>query len=42
MTFHRMCIYIIFGSVWVAEWPPSGKELLIRLIICSLYIFDYL
>ena len=28
-----------FSSVCVAEWPPFGKELLTRLIICSLY-FD--
>ena len=27
-----------FSSVWVAVWPPSGKELLTRLTICSLCI----
>ena len=35
------CVYIIhitFSSVWVAEWPPFGKELFIRLTICSLCI----
>ena len=24
------------SSIWVAEWPPFGKVLLILLIICSL------
>ena len=38
MTFHLMCIYIIFSPVWVAEWPPFGKELLTRLTICFLCI----
>ena len=37
-TFHLMCVHIIFSSVWVAEWPPFGKELLTRLTICSLCI----
>ena len=36
VTFHLMCVHIIFSSVWVAEWPALGKELLIRLTICSL------
>ena len=31
-------VFILF-IVWVAEWPPFGKELLIRLTICSLCIF---
>ena len=37
-------VYIIFSSVWVAGWPPFGKELLTQLTICSLCIlyFDYL
>ena len=31
-----------FNQVEVAEWPPFGKELLIRLTVCSLYImFKY-
>ena len=30
----------MFGSVKVAEWPPSGKELLTLLTICSLCIFS--
>ena len=38
MTFHYMFVHNIFSSVWVAEWPPFGKELLTRLTICSLYI----
>ena len=25
MTFHLTRVHIIFNSVWVAEWPPSGK-----------------
>ena len=28
----------MFCSVWVAEWPPFGKELLTCLTKCSLYI----
>ena len=38
MTFHLMCVHIIFSSVLVAEWPYFGKELLPRLTICSLCI----
>ena len=38
-TFHLMFVHI-FGSVWVAEWPPFGKEMLTRLVICS--HFNYL
>ena len=29
-----------FGSVYVAEWPPFGKELLTRFTICSLCIMS--
>ena len=37
-----MFILFLFSSVCVAEWSPLGKELLTRLIICSLCIvFDY-
>ena len=38
-----MCSYY-FSSVWVAEWPPFGKELLTRLTIyslCSLTICNF-
>ena len=38
VTFHLVCVHIIFNSVWVTEWPPFGKELPTRLIICSLNI----
>ena len=34
------CVHIICSSVWVAEWPPFGKELLTRLNICSLCILS--
>ena len=37
-------VYIIFISVWVAEWLTFGKELLTQLTICSLCIltiFDF-
>ena len=34
--FH-VCLYH-FSSVWVAEWPPFGKELIPRLTICSFCI----
>ena len=32
-----MFVHII-TVVWVAEWPPFGRELVIRLTICSLRI----
>ena len=32
-----VCLYC-FSSVWVAEWPLFGKDLLTRLTICSLCI----
>ena len=38
VTFHLMCVHIIFSSVWVAEWPSFGKERLTRFTICSLCI----
>ena len=38
MTFHLICVQNIFSSVWDAEWPAFGKELLTRLTICSLCI----
>ena len=38
MTFHLMCVHIMFSSFSLAEWPPFGKELLTRLTICSLCI----
>ena len=31
MKFHLMFVNIIFSPVWVAEWPPFGKELPTRL-----------
>ena len=33
-----ICVHIIFRVVSIAEWPSFGKELLTRLIICSLCI----
>ena len=33
-----MCSYYLFSSLWVAKWPPLGKELLTRLTVCSLCI----
>ena len=41
LTFHLTCVHI-FSTVSVAEWPPFGEYLLIRLTICSLLYFDYL
>ena len=35
MTFHLMFVHYTFSSVWDAEWPPFGKELPIRLAMCS-------
>ena len=43
VPFHIMCVHIIFSLVWVAEWPPFGKELLTRLTIslCILTICNF-
>ena len=35
VTFHPMFVHNTFSSVWVAEWPPFGKELPTRLAVCS-------
>ena len=42
--FHLMFVHYTFSSVWVAEWPPFGKELSIQLAVCShcvLYICSF-
>ena len=41
MTFHLMCVHIIFSLVQVAEWTPFGKELLTLLTICSHCILTF-
>ena len=33
--FHSMFVHYTFSSVWAAEWPPFGKKLPARLVICS-------
>ena len=38
--FHLLCVKIILNKVKVAELPPFGKELLIRLTICFLSIMS--
>ena len=36
VMFHFMFAHYTFSSVWVAEWwPPFGKQLPARLVICS-------
>ena len=35
VMFHFMFVHYTFSSVWVAEWPPFGKQLTARLAICS-------
>ena len=40
MTFHLLCVLFMYCSVWVAEWPPSGKQLLTRLTTCSLCVLS--
>ena len=40
VAFHFMCDHIIFSLVWVAECPSFRKELLTRLIICSICILN--
>ena len=41
-TNHLMIVHIIVSSVWVAEWPPSGKELPTRLTMFTICNFSYL
>ena len=38
VMFHFMFVHYTFSSVWVAEWPPLGKQLPARLTICILSI----
>ena len=38
VMFYHMCVHNMVSSVWVAEWPFFGKELLTRLTMCSLCI----
>ena len=33
--FYLMFVHNTFSSVWVAEWPPFGKEPPTRLALCS-------
>ena len=35
VMFHFMFVHYTFSSGWVAEWPPFGKKLPVRLAICS-------
>ena len=35
VKFRFMFVHYTFGSVWVAEWPPFGKKLPVRLADCS-------
>ena len=35
VIFHFMFVHYTFSSVWVAMWPPFGKEPPARLAICS-------
>ena len=41
LTFTSCFFHIIFSLVWVAEWPPFGKELPTLLAICSLCISHF-
>ena len=41
MTFQLMFLHYTFSSVWVAEWPPFGKELPPRLAVCSHCILSF-
>ena len=36
--FHLMFVNIIFSLVWVAEWPPFGKELFVFWLFVILVI----
>ena len=35
VIFHFMFVHYPLSSVWVAEWPPFGKQLPAGLAICS-------
>ena len=35
VMFHCMFVHYTFSSVWVAEWPPFGKKITVRLAICN-------
>ena len=37
---HSMYVHYTFSSVWVAEWPPFGKQLPAQLAICSCCILS--
>ena len=37
-----MFVLYTFSSVWVAEWPPFGKQLPARLAICILSICKFI
>ena len=45
VTFHRMCVYIIFSSVSVAEWPPfweiAAHLVDLMLTICKIGYFPF-
>ena len=43
VMFHFMFVHYTFSSVWVAEWPPFGREIAARSVsnLFSLY-FVYL
>ena len=41
MFTYVLFVHIILSSVWVAPWPPFGKELLTRLTICFLCISSF-
>ena len=38
VSYHHMFVSIIFSSVWVAEWPPFGKELPTRSIYIDVFV----
>ena len=44
MTFVLLFLHNTFSLVWVAEWPPLGKELSTRVAVCShclLSVFNF-
>ena len=40
VMFHLMFVHYTFSSVLNAEWPPFGKKLRTRLVICTYYILS--
>ena len=36
VTFHLICVHIIFSSVWVAKWPSAARSVDYMISFCFL------